>query len=82
MWKTNNNNNDEDNNNNNNNNDDDDDDDNNNNNPLNNENHSSHVSNTRNTLFILRDSIAKNVNGYLFTKKLRNKKLIKVRWFS
>ena len=33
-------------------------------------------------MFILGDSILKNVNGYLLTKILRNKKLIKVRSFS
>ena len=33
-------------------------------------------------MFILEDSIAKNVNGYLSMKKLQNKKLIKVRSFS
>ena len=33
-------------------------------------------------MFILGDSIVKNVNGYLLTKKLRNKKLIKVRSFN
>ena len=33
-------------------------------------------------MFILGDSIVKNVNGYLLTKKLRHKKLIKVRSFS
>ena len=33
-------------------------------------------------MFILGDSIVKNVNGYLLTKKLQNKKLIKVRLFS
>ena len=33
-------------------------------------------------MFILGDSIVKNVNGYVLTKKLRNKKLIKVRSFS
>ena len=33
-------------------------------------------------MFILGDSIVKKVNGYLLTKKLRNKKLIKVRSFS
>ena len=32
-------------------------------------------------MFILGDSIVKNVNGYLLTKKLQNKKLIKVRLF-
>ena len=41
-----------------------------------------HVNNTTNTVFTLGDSIVKNVNGYLLTKKLRNKKLIKVRSFS
>ena len=30
-------------------------------------------------VFILGDSIVKNVNGYLLTKKLQHKKLIKVR---
>ena len=40
------------------------------------------VNNPRNTVFILGDSIVKNVNGYLLTKKLRHKKLIKVRSFS
>ena len=52
---------------------------NNNNNPPNNENHSRQVNNARNTVFILGDSIVKNVNGYLLTKKLQHKKLIKVR---
>ena len=33
-------------------------------------------------MFIIGDSIVKNVNGYLLTKKLRRKKLIKVRSFS
>ena len=33
-------------------------------------------------MFILGDNITKNVNGYLLTKKLRQKQLIKVRWFS
>ena len=33
-------------------------------------------------MFILGDSIVKNVNGYLLTKKIRHKKLIKVRSFS
>ena len=33
-------------------------------------------------MLILGDSIVKNVNGYLLTKKLRHKKLIKVRSFS
>ena len=33
-------------------------------------------------MFILGDSIVKNVNGYLLTKKLRNKKLNKVRSFN
>ena len=56
---------------------------NNNNNSPNNENHSRQVNNARNTVFILGDSIIKNVNGYLLTKKLRHKKLIiKVRSFS
>ena len=41
-----------------------------------------HVNNTTNTVFTLGDSIVKNVNGYLLTKKLRIKKLIKVRSFS
>ena len=41
-----------------------------------------YVNNTTNTVFTLGDSIVKNVNGYLLTKKLRNKKLIKVRSFS
>ena len=68
--------------NNNNNNNSNNNDNNNNSNTLNNENHSRHVNNTINTVFILGDSIVKNVNGYLLTKKLRNKKLIKVRSFS
>ena len=54
----------------------------NNNNPHNNENHSRHVNNTRSTVFILEHSFVKSVNGYLSTKKLQNKKLIKVRSFS
>ena len=54
----------------------------NNNNPLNTENHSRHVNNTRNIVFILDGSIVKNVYLYLLTKKLRNKKLITVRSFS
>ena len=33
-------------------------------------------------MFILGDSIVKNVNGYLLTKKLRNRELIKVRSLS
>ena len=33
-------------------------------------------------MFILGDSIIKNANGYLLTKKLRHKKCIKVRSFS
>ena len=41
-----------------------------------------HVNNTTNTVFTIGDGIVKNVNGYLLTKKLRNKKLIKVRSFS
>ena len=53
-----------------------------NNNPLDNENHVRHVNNTRNTMFILGDGIVINLNGYLLTKKLRNRKLIKVRSFS
>ena len=69
-------NNDSDNNNNNNNNN------NNKHNPPNNENHSRQVNNVRNTVFILGDSIVKNVNGYLLTKKLRHKRLVKVRSFS
>ena len=40
------------------------------------------INNARNTVFILGDSIVKNVNGYLLTKKLRHKKLIKTRSFS
>ena len=52
------------------------------NNPPNNENHPRQINNARNTVFILGDSIVKNVNGYLLTKKLRHKKLIKVRSFS
>ena len=51
-------------------------------NPLDNENQAKHVNNTRNTLFLLRDSIVKNFNGYFLTKKLRNRKLIKVRSFT
>ena len=51
-------------------------------NPLDNENHAKHVNNTRNTLFLLRASIVKNFNGYFLTKKLRNRKLIKVRSFT
>ena len=43
---------------------------NNNNNPPNNENHSRQVNNARNTVFILGDSIVKNVNDYLLTKEL------------
>ena len=45
-------------------------------------NHARHVNNTRNTVLILGDSIAKNINGYLLAKKLQNKKLIKVTSFS
>ena len=37
---------------------------------------------TQEIVFILGDSIVKNVNGHLLTKKLRHKKLIKVRSFS
>ena len=33
-------------------------------------------------MFVLGDSIVKSVHGYLLTKKLRNKKLIKIRSFS
>ena len=55
---------------------------NNNNNPFDNENHVRHINNTRNTVFILGDSIVKNLNGYLLAKKMRDKKLIKVRSFS
>ena len=51
-------------------------------NPLDNKNHAKYVNNTRNTLFLLRDSIVKNFNGYFLTKKLRNRKLIKVRSFT
>ena len=46
---------------------------NNNNNPLDNENHVRHVSNTRHTVFILGDSIVKNLNGYLLTKIAKQK---------
>ena len=51
-------------------------------NPLDHKNHAKYVNNTRNTLFLLRDSIVKNFNGYFLTKKLRNRKLIKVRSFT
>ena len=51
-------------------------------NPLDNENHAKHVHNTMNKLFLLADSIVKNFNGYFLTKKLRNRKLIKVRSFT
>ena len=69
------------NNNNNNNNNNENNNNNNNNNTLNIDNHARHVNNTRNTVLILGDSIAKNINGYLLAKKLQNKKLIKVRSF-
>ena len=42
----------------------------NNNNSLDNENHVRHVNNTRNTVFILGDSIVQNLNFYLLTKKI------------
>ena len=48
---------------------------NNNKNPLDTKNHIRHVNNTRNTVFVLGDSILKNLNGYLLTKKLQNRKL-------
>ena len=41
-----------------------------NNNPLDNENHGRHVNNTRNTKFIVEDSIVLNLNGYVLTKKI------------
>ena len=44
-------------------------------NPLDTKNHVRHVNNTRNTVFVLGDSILKNLNGYLLTKKLQNRKL-------
>ena len=53
-----------------------------NNNLPDNENHITHFSNTRNAVFILGDSIFKNLNGYLLRKKLRKGKPIKFRSFS
>ena len=82
MFYNNNNNNNNNNNHNNNNNNNRKNNNNNNNNTLSNENHSRHVNNTRNTVLILADSIVKNINGYLLTNKLQNKKLVKVRLFS
>ena len=43
---------------------------NNNNNPLDNENNARQVNNTRNTTVLHGDSIAKNLNRYLSTKKI------------
>ena len=51
---------------------------NNNKNLLDNKNHVNHVSNTRNAVFILGNSIVKNLNGYLLTKNCETGNLLKL----